>query len=194
MTESRTLQFESARALEALYGGDLKLLKTLEDSLGVKVTTREGWLKLEGEPEKLDQAQRVFDQLEQARKNGVDIRKHEFSYALDSATGTRADNLSDVTDVKILTSSRKPPIVPRTLGQRNYVEAIQKHDIVFGIGPAGTGKTYLAVAMAVAALKKEQVGRIVLTRPAVEAGEALGFLPGDLQEKITPYLRPLYDA
>ncbi|MGZ4986260.1 MAG: PhoH family protein, partial [Chthoniobacterales bacterium] len=122
MTESRTLQFESARALEALYGGDLKLLKTLEDSLGVKVTTREGWLKLEGEPEKLDQAQRVFDQLEQARKNGVDIRKHEFSYALDSATGTRADNLSDVTDVKILTSSRKPPIVPRTLGQRNYVE------------------------------------------------------------------------
>ncbi|MGZ5020996.1 MAG: PhoH family protein [Chthoniobacterales bacterium] len=194
MTESRTLQFESARALEALYGGDLKLLKTLEDSLGVKVTTREGWLKLEGEPEKLDQAQRVFDQLEQARKNGVDIRKHEFSYALDSATGTRADNLSDVTDVKILTSSRKPPIVPRTLGQRNYVELIQKHDIVFGIGPAGTGKTYLAVAMAVAALKKEQVGRIVLTRPAVEAGEALGFLPGDLQEKITPYLRPLYDA
>ncbi len=124
----------------------------------------------------------------------MDIRKHEFSYALDSAKGSRTDNLSEVTDVKILTSSRKPPIVPRTIGQRNYVEAIQKHDIVFGIGPAGTGKTYLAVAMAVAALKKEQVGRIVLTRPAVEAGEALGFLPGDLQEKITPYLRPLYDA
>jgi phosphate starvation-inducible PhoH-like protein len=84
--------------------------------------------------------------------------------------------------------------VARTLGQRNYVEAIQKNDIVFGVGPAGTGKTYLAVAMAVAALKKEQVNRIILTRPAVEAGEALGFLPGDLQEKITPYLRPLYDA
>ena len=97
-------------------------------------------------------------------------------------------------DVKITTSSRKPPIVARTIGQRNYVEAIQKHDIVFGIGPAGTGKTYLAVAMAVAALKKEQVSRIILTRPAVEAGEALGFLPGDLQEKITPYLRPLYDS
>ena len=92
------------------------------------------------------------------------------------------------------TSSRKPPIVTRTVGQKNYVEAIQAHDIVFGIGPAGTGKTYLAVAMAVAALKKEQVARIILTRPAVEAGEALGFLPGDLQEKITPYLRPLYDA
>ncbi|MDQ2919844.1 MAG: PhoH family protein, partial [Verrucomicrobiota bacterium] len=194
MTESRTLQFESARALETLYAGDLKLLKNLEDSLGVKVTTRDGWVKLEGEPEKLDRAQRVFDQLEQARKNGVDIGKHEFTYALDSAAGSRADNLSDVTDVKIVTSARKAPIVPRTSGQRNYVEAIQKHDIVFGVGPAGTGKTYLAVAMAVAALKKEQVGRIVLTRPAVEAGEALGFLPGDLQEKITPYLRPLYDS
>src|SRR5262249_25113322 len=106
----------------------------------------------------------------------------------------RPDNLSDVIDVKIVTSSRKPPIVARSLNQRNYVEAIQKHDIVFSVGPAGTGKTYLAVAMAVAALKKEQVSRIILTRPAVEVGEALGFLPGDLQEKITPYLRPLCDA
>lgn len=194
MTETRTLEFESARALQSLYANDLKLLKTLEDSLGVKVTTREGWVRLEGEAGQLDRAQRVFDQLEQARQKGVDIHKHEFSYALNSVAEARPDNLNDVVDVKITTSARKPPIVARTLGQRNYVEAIQKHDIVFGIGPAGTGKTYLAVAMAVAALKKEQVSRIVLTRPAVEAGEALGFLPGDLQEKITPYLRPLYDS
>src|SRR5438477_12384095 len=94
----------------------------------------------------------------------------------------------------IVTSSRKAPVIARTVGQKNYVEAIAKQDLVFGIGPAGTGKTYLAVAMAVAALKKEQVARIVLTRPAVEAGEALGFLPGDLEQKILPYLRPLYDA
>ena len=194
MSESRTLQFESARALQALYANDLKLIKTLEDALGVRVTTREGWVKIEGEPAQVDRAQRVFEELEQARKKGVDIHKHEFSYALNSVTEARPDNLSDVVDVKIATSSRKPPIVARTLGQRNYLEAIQKHDIVFGIGPAGTGKTYLAVAMAVAALKREQVSRIILTRPAVEAGEALGFLPGDLQEKITPYLRPLYDA
>ena len=194
MTETRTLQFENARALQSLYANDLKLLKTLEDSLGVKVTTREGWVKLEGEPARIDKAQRVFDQLEQARQKGVDIHKHEFSYALDSVNEARPDNLSDVVETKIVTSSRKPPVVARTLGQRNYVEAIQKNDVVFGIGPAGTGKTYLAVAMAVAALKKEQVSRIILTRPAVEAGEALGFLPGDLQEKITPYLRPLYDA
>jgi phosphate starvation-inducible PhoH-like protein len=194
MTETRTLQFESARALQSLYANDLKLLKNLEDSLGVKVTTREGWVKLEGEPEKIDKAQHVFDQLEQVRQKGVPIQKHEFNYALNSVSEAREDNLSEVVSTKIITSLRKPPIVARTAGQRNYVDAIQKYDVVFGIGPAGTGKTYLAVAMAVAALKKEQVARIVLTRPAVEAGEALGFLPGDLREKITPYLRPLYDA
>jgi len=194
MTETRTLQFESARALQSLYANDLKLLKNLEDSLGVKVTTREGWVKLEGEPDKIDKAKHVFDQLEQVRQKGVPIQEHEFNYALNSVSEAREDNLGEVVSTKIVTSPRKPPIVARTAGQRSYVDAIQKHDVVFGIGPAGTGKTYLAVAMAVAALKKEQVARIVLTRPAVEAGEALGFLPGDLREKITPYLRPLYDA
>jgi phosphate starvation-inducible PhoH-like protein len=106
----------------------------------------------------------------------------------------REEDLGDLASIKIVTSPRKSPIMARSAGQRNYVEAIQKHDIVFGIGPAGTGKTYLAVAMAVAALRKEQVTRIILTRPAVEAGEALGFLPGELEQKIMPYLRPLYDA
>src|SRR5436309_7794989 len=194
MTETRTLEFESARALQSLFANDIKLLKNLEDSLGVRVTTREGWVKMEGEPEKLDRAQRVFDQLEEARKRGVDIQKHEFNYALNSVSEERADNLSDAISARIVTSSRKAPVIARTVGQKNYVEAIEKYDVVFAIGPAGTGKTYLAVAMAVAALKKEQVSRIILARPAVEAGEALGFLPGDLQEKITPYLRPLYDA
>src|SRR6266850_1027117 len=145
MTETRTLQFESARALQSLYANDLKLLKTLEDSLGVKVTTREGWVKLEGEPGKIDQAQRVFDQLEEARQKGVDIHRHEFNYALNSVAEARDENLGDVVSTKIATSSRKPPIVARTAGQRGYIEAIQKHDVVFGIGPAGTGKTYLAV-------------------------------------------------
>src|SRR6201981_3875210 len=194
MTETRTLQFESPRALQSLYANDIKLLKNLEDSLGVRVTTREGWVKMEGEPEKLDRAQRVLDQLEEARKRGVDIQKHEFNYALNSVNEERSNNLSDAISARIVTSSRKAPVIARTVGQKNYVEAIEKHDVVFAIGPAGTGKTYLAVAMAVAALKKEQVSRIILARPAVEAGEALGFLPGDLQEKITPYLRPLYDA
>ncbi|PYJ93317.1 MAG: phosphate starvation-inducible protein PhoH [Verrucomicrobia bacterium] len=194
MTETRTLQFESPRALQSLYANDLKLLKTLGESLGVKVTTREGWVKLEGEPGRIDKAQQVFEQLDKARQRGVEIQKHEFNYALNSVTQARDENLGDLASTKITTSLRKPPIVARSANQRAYVEAIQKHDVVFGIGPAGTGKTYLAVAMAVAALKKEQVDRIILTRPAVEAGEALGFLPGDLEQKITPYLRPLYDA
>src|SRR5438874_1747011 len=194
MTETRTLHFDSPRVLQSLYANDLKLLKSLEDTLGVKVTTREGWVRLEGEPGRIDKAQHVFEQLEKARQKGVDIQKHEFNYALHSVTEARDENLGDLASTKIVTSSRKSPIIARSAGQRNYVEAIQKYDIVFGIGPAGTGKTYLAVAMAVAALKKEQVDRIILTRPAVEAGEALGFLPGDLEQKITPYLRPLYDA
>ncbi len=194
MTETRTLHFDNARQLQSLYANDLQLLKRMEDSLGVRVTTREGWVKLEGEPEKIDKAQRVFDQLQAAQKNGVSIQKHEFQYALNSVTESRDDNLSDAVSMKITTSPRKPPIVARSAGQKNYLEAIEKHDIVFGIGPAGTGKTYLAVAMAVSALKKDQVSRIILTRPAVEAGEALGFLPGELEQKIAPYLRPLYDA
>jgi len=194
MTETRTLHFDNARELQSLYANDLQLLKRMEDSLGVKVTTREGWVKLEGEPEKLDKAQRVFNQLEEAQKKGVPIQKHEFQYALNSVNESRTDDLADAVSMKITTSPRKPPIVARSSGQRNYVEAIDKHDIVFGIGPAGTGKTYLAVAMAVSALKKDQVSRIILTRPAVEAGETLGFLPGELEQKIAPYLRPLYDA
>ena len=194
MTETRTLHFDNARQLQSLYANDLKLLKSMEDSLGVKVTTREGWVKLEGEPEKIQKAERVFNQLEEAQKKGVPIQKHEFQYALNSVSESRENNLSDAVSMIITTSPRKPPIVARSAGQRNYVEAIDKHDIVFGIGPAGTGKTYLAVAMAVSALKKDQVSRIILTRPAVEAGEALGFLPGELEQKIAPYLRPLYDA
>jgi phosphate starvation-inducible PhoH-like protein len=194
MTETRTLQFENARAVQSLYAHDLKLIKNLEESLGVKITTREGWIKVEGESEQVAKAEKVFTQLEDARQRGVDIQRHEFNFALNSVNEARTDKLGDLVATKVLTSARKPAIVARSLGQRHYIEAIQKQDVVFGIGPAGTGKTYLAVAMAVAALKKEQVDRIILTRPAVEAGEALGFLPGDLQQKITPYLRPLYDA
>ncbi len=194
MTETQTLQFESARSLAQLFANDLALLKRLEEAIGVKVTTREGWLKLDGEPEKLDLARRVFEQLERARSAGIPIRKHEFQYALNSVLEAGSSGLDELLDTRILTSPKRPPIVPKTAGQRAYLRAIGEHDIVFGLGPAGTGKTYLAMAMAVAALKREKVTRIVLTRPAVEAGEALGFLPGDLKEKIMPYLRPLYDA
>lgn len=236
--ETLTLQYESARAAEALYAGDLSLLRTLGDTLGVRVTTREGWIRFDGDPARVAQARRVFDQLERARQGGMTIRRHEFLYALRSVadaetadvppagggenaaspTGTGGTNpaspsanssatpppssspaaagreLSALGSVRIQTSARRPPVLAKTAGQLEYLRAIGAHDVVFGVGPAGTGKTYLAMAAALAALKREQVGRLILTRPAVEAGEALGFLPGDLQEKIFPYLRPLYDA
>jgi phosphate starvation-inducible protein PhoH and related proteins len=194
MADSQTLQFESARVLQSLYANDLALIKTLEKALDVRVTTRDGWLRLEGEVDRVEQARRVFEQLDRARQGGVSIRKHEFLHALRSVTEPDETSLDELLDTKILFSPKRPPIVPKTAGQRAYLRAIQTHDMVFGIGPAGTGKTYLAMAAAVLALKKEQVTRIILTRPAVEAGEALGFLPGDLKEKIMPYLPPLYDA
>jgi len=198
MAETQTLDFENPRALQALYANDLRLLKSMEDALKVKVTTREGWVRLEGEPQNVAMARQVFQQLDTARKSGMEIRRHEFDYDLRSVSHPDNDGngsgLDSLVVSKITVSPRRAPIVPKTSGQRNYLQLIDKHDIVFGVGPAGTGKTYLAMAMAVSALKREQVTRIILTRPAVEAGEALGFLPGDLNEKIFPYLRPLYDA
>ncbi|PTX95036.1 phosphate starvation-inducible protein PhoH [Spartobacteria bacterium LR76] len=192
--ETLTLEFDNARALQSLYGGDDKLLRDLEAALGVKVTTRDGWLRVEGPAEGVSRARKVFDQLDDARRRGVTIKRHEFQYALRSSAQEGKDGLGHLIDLKIQVSPKKAPVVPKTAGQQAYLRSILSHDITFGVGPAGTGKTYLAVAMAVAALKQEKVSRIILTRPAVEAGEALGFLPGDLQEKILPYLRPLYDA
>lgn len=192
-TEALTLEFENARAVQALYGGDDKLLRELETALAVRVTSRDGWLRIEGDEGNVGRARKVFAQLDEARKRGVAVKRHEFQYALNSVA-KNSDGLGNLLDFRIQCSPRKAPVVPKTKGQREYLQSIQTRDITFGIGPAGTGKTYLAMAMAVSALKQEKVSRIILTRPAVEAGEALGFLPGDLQEKILPYLRPLYDA
>ena len=193
--ESTTLHFDNARAASALYHNDEKLLREMETRLGVQVAAREGWIRIEGEKEKTERASRVFTQLDEARRSGAVIGRQEFRYALQSAEPEGQNgNIKDFATERIVCSLRKPPVIPKTDGQCDYVRAIREHDVVFGVGPAGTGKTYLAMAMAVAALKKEQVSRIVLTRPAVEAGEALGFLPGALEEKILPYLRPLYDA
>ncbi len=195
-TETATLHYESPRAAQSLYGGEIGLLRHLEEALGVKVTTREGWIRVDGPAAEVDRARRVFEQLDAARQQGVQIRKFEFNYALRSVCDPdgSARPLPTFREFRIQTSAKKPPVLAKTASQLAYLRAIEAHDVVFGVGPAGTGKTFLAVAMAVSALRREQVGRIVLTRPAVEAGEALGFLPGDLQEKIFPYLRPLYDS
>src|SRR5476651_1072159 len=191
---SETLNFENARAAQSLYVNDPQNLRRIEDRFGVKITTRDGWIKVDGAPDALAKARDVFQQLHLAREKGLYIRKTEFSFALESVAKGTEIKLPDLHAARIQISAKKPPIIPKSLQQKNYVESVKDHDLIFGVGPAGTGKTFLAMAMAVAALKNEEVTRIVLTRPAVEAGEALGFLPGDLQEKIFPYLRPLYDA
>ena len=193
--ETLTLEFENARTAQAVYGGDPKLLSELERRLEVRITARDGWIRVDGEKSAVEHARDTLEQLHSAVKRGITIHHQEFEHALEASKGPgSAESLASLIDTRILCSPRKPPVVPRTAGQKTYVQAIQSHDITFGVGPAGTGKTYLAVASAVAALKQEKVRRLILTRPAVEAGEALGFLPGDLQEKILPYLRPLYDA
>lgn len=191
---TQTFEFENARTLGQLYVNDLKNLHTVEETLQVKLTTRDGWLRAEGEEAAVEKVGRMFRQLDDARKAGLALRRYEFTYALRTVQDPEAPGLDSLVVTRIQVSPKRPPIIPKTAAQRSYIQAIQQHDMLFGIGPAGTGKTYLAMAMAVAALKKEQVNRIILTRPAVEAGEALGFLPGDLNEKIMPYLRPLYDA
>jgi phosphate starvation-inducible PhoH-like protein len=191
---SETLHYENARFAQQLFNNDPRNLDTLHDQLGVRATSREGWIKLEGVAEAVEIAKHVFQFLEKALKEGQPVRNREFAYALNVAKHDGTNALQSLGAEKIHTSPKKSTVTPKTVGQKKYVEAIRHHDITFGIGPAGTGKTYLAVAMAVAALKEDKVSRIILTRPAVEAGEALGFLPGDLYEKIAPYLRPLHDA
>src|SRR5688572_18953752 len=191
---TETLHYETARHAQQLFNADPKNLKLLEEQLEVKATSREGWIKLEGEQEAVERAKQVFQYLEGTIKSGAPVRNREFAYALNVARHDGAEALQTLSEGRIQTSTRKVSVTPKTVGQKKYLELIRDNDVVFGVGPAGTGKTYLAVAMAVAALKEEKVSRIVLTRPAVEAGEALGFLPGDLYEKIAPYLRPLHDA
>jgi len=191
---SETLHFENARVALQLYNGDPKNLAALEEQLKVRATARDGWIKLEGAPEAVERARQLFQLLEASLKAGSPPRNREFSHALAVVQHDGAAALKSLYEERILTSPKKAAVTPRTLGQRKYVEAIRAHDVTLGIGPAGTGKTYLAMAMAVLALREEAVSRIILTRPAVEAGEALGFLPGDLYEKIAPYLRPLHDA
>jgi phosphate starvation-inducible PhoH-like protein len=191
---TETLHFENARLAQQLYNNEPKNLQALDAALGVKTTSREGWIKIEGEPANLERARQLFQLLESSLKAGGHIRNRDFAQALNVVQHEGAAELKSLLAERILTSTKKAVVSPKTAGQRRYIEAIRQHDVTFGIGPAGTGKTYLAMAMAVSALREEKVGRIILTRPAVEAGEALGFLPGDLHEKLAPYLRPLHDA
>ncbi len=188
------LEFDTPQFLHALFAYDPKNLGYLENQLGVKAVTREGWIRLSGEAPAVERAKSVFTDLETAARKGTEISQRDFRFAVDVAGAAGAVGVSDLSGVRLVGSRNRKPVIPRTANQLEYVRAIETHDVVFGLGPAGTGKTYLAMAMALTQLKRRQIQRVILTRPAVEAGEALGFLPGDLREKIAPYLRPLYDA
>jgi len=191
---SKILHFPSARHLHQLYASRDENLVYAERHLGAKIITREDWVKLEGPDEAIQKVDSLFSFLNDARTQGLSIRTPDFHRFVDMIARGQIEQLRALFGEPVVVTTNRKTIVPKTLGQKLYLQSILKNPIVFGIGPAGTGKTYLAMAAAISALLKNQVERVILTRPAVEAGEALGFLPGDLREKILPYLRPLYDA
>jgi phosphate starvation-inducible protein PhoH and related proteins len=197
MTEDlKTMEIQLANPTEAisLFGNADMNLKLIEQELGVTIVTRGESVGISGPEDKVGLAQAVLNNLLAVIRKGVSISQREAIYAIQMAEKGTLEYFRDLYDEEISKNVKGKSIRVKTLGQRHYVNAIKSRDLVFGIGPAGTGKTYLAVVMAVTALKNGTVSKIILTRPAVEAGESLGFLPGDLKEKVDPYLRPLYDA
>jgi phosphate starvation-inducible PhoH-like protein len=193
MTE-QTVHFDNAREMHDILGPTAERLPLIGRAFKVRQTARDLWVRITGGADGVATAVRFYETLRRGRSRGVALREQDLHLALEAFRSGRDDLLEKMYSSRIGVGAGRNPVFPRTLGQQQYLEAIRAQDIVFGIGPAGTGKTYLAMAMAVAELMAGEVSRIILTRPAVEAGEALGFLPGTLQEKIQPYLRPLHDA
>ncbi len=189
-----TLHYENARQAQQLFDNDPNNLRILQAELEVQATSRDGWIRLEGEQDSIDHAKEVLGSLQSMVDSGQHPGKREFVQAVETVKENGVDALKSLSEDRIPTTPHKAIVTPKTLGQREYIRAIKNYDVTIGAGPAGTGKTYLAMAMAVNAFTRGDMSRIILTRPAVEAGEALGFLPGDLKEKLSPYLRPLHDA
>lgn len=189
------LEYETPNFLHSLFGHDESILRYLEEQAGVKIVTRDGWILFRGSEDGCDYAQRVFSDLEEARRDGAQLTVRDFKTAVDLAAGSDdASGVSELVKVRLVGARGRKPVVARSANQLEYLNAMLQNEVVFGLGPAGTGKTYLAVAMALHMLRNKEITRLILTRPAVEAGEALGFLPGDMRDKVAPYLRPLYDA
>ncbi len=193
MTE-QTMSIDRMENVINVFGSFDENLRLIEAELGVRVTDRESELKISGEAESVLYAQRAIEGLMRLASKGENIDEQNVRYVLGLVKSGEEDKIGELGRDVICVTAKGKPIKAKTLGQKKYVDAIAKNTVTIGIGPAGTGKTYLAVAAAVAAFRAKSVNRIILTRPAVEAGERLGFLPGDLQSKVDPYLRPLYDA
>ncbi|MRX71307.1 AAA family ATPase [Bacillus lacus] len=187
-------QLENPQEAIALFGNNDNHLKLMEEELNVSIITRGEAVYVSGESGNIEVVENVLSSLLSIIRKGITISERDVVYALQMAKDHKLDHFESLYLEEITKSAKGKSIRVKTLGQRKYVSAIKQSDLVLGIGAAGTGKTYLAVVMAVTALKNNQIKRIILTRPAVEAGESLGFLPGDLKEKVDPYLRPLYDA
>ncbi|EJU24607.1 PhoH family protein [Peptoanaerobacter stomatis] len=193
--QENILSFDNAEFEKELFGNYDKNIKALEESYSVNIVLRDSHIVIIGEDNKVvNITARVIEELYNLFKKGTTIDTRLVRYAMDMLGEDLKNNLSGISDDVIILTAKGNAVKAKTLGQKTYIENIKKHDMSICIGPAGTGKTYLAVAMAVQAFKKGEVSRIILTRPAVEAGESLGFLPGDLKDKVDPYLRPLYDA
>lgn len=190
----KTIKLQNNEESRVLFGRHDENLKRVEQEFGVKIWARQDELVISGDEKSAEFANRLFNDLLMVIRGGRLIRKHEMDYAIKALREGRVVDIHSIYLDRIEVSSKRHFVTPKTVNQKVYVDAIRNYDIVLGIGPAGTGKTYLAMAMAVNAFIKQEVSRIILTRPAVEAGESLGYLPGDLYEKVTPYVRPLYDA
>jgi phosphate starvation-inducible PhoH-like protein len=186
--------FDDLQMANALFGAHSENLRRIARTIGVKISAKGNILTIQGENLDVDLSKRILKDLYALLKKGYPLYPTDIDYAIRMISDDRNVNIESIFLDTVYISSRKRAITPKSLAQKRYIDAIRKYDLVIGIGPAGTGKTYLAMAMAVASLMKQEVERIVLTRPAVEAGERLGFLPGDIAEKVNPYLRPLYDA
>lgn len=194
ITETEQLLQISVEHMQNLFGMYDNHVRKIEQDFNVKIVNRDGMLKVVGESQHVEQAKQVILQLIELSKRGNVIQEQSVNYAIEMGLENEANVLTQIDQDCICHTVSGKPVKPKTMGQKKYVDAIRENTIVFGLGPAGTGKTYLAMAMAITAFKNNQVSRIILTRPAIEAGEKLGFLPGDLQSKVDPYLRPLYDA
>lgn len=194
MSEIGKLMDIDGQYINSIFGQMDRYIKKIEKTLHVSIIYREEKLKIVGGEVNVKRAKDVIESLVELAKKGNEITEQNVDYALALTATDSTDVLLEIDNDIICRTINGKPIKPKTLGQKKYVDSIRKNTIVFGIGPAGTGKTYLAMAMAITAFKNNEVNRIILTRPAIEAGENLGFLPGDLQSKVDPYLRPLYDA
>lgn len=181
-------------SMQKLFGTNDAYIRKVEDEFGVSVINRDGMVKITGEKTNVKKVYRLLQELLEISTKGTEIEEQNVNYAVMMSKEDEDDGLLSMGEDFICHTISNKPIMPKTIGQKKYVRAMRDNMIVFGLGPAGTGKTFLAMAMAITAFKNNEVGRIILTRPAIEAGEKLGFLPGDLQSKIDPYLRPLYDA